>query len=196
MLTRKLLSTSLLLSAVLAANAAIADLTLDSERSSVSLITFKVLAEAAASVGERHSFSNLKGSVGSDGAATVSVPLDTIETGIPIRNERLAQFVFETEKYPNATITADVPDAVMAVGTHSVDLNVTLTFHGKEQMLTVPVLVVSADSEVVVSATQPVMLDATAYDLGAGIGKLAELAKLLHIPTTVPVSFTLVFDKS
>ncbi|MDB4224269.1 YceI family protein [Granulosicoccus sp.] len=195
MFIRKIISTSLLVVAVLTANTATADLTLDSERSSVSLISYKVLAGAAASFGERHSFSNIAGTVGDDGKALVTVPLDTIETGIPIRNERLTKFVFETEKYPAATITADVPDTVMGTGTHMMDLDVTLSFHGKEQMLTIPVLVVSAELEVVVSATQPVMLDATAFDLGAGIGKLAELAKLLHIPTTVPVSFSLVFNR-
>jgi polyisoprenoid-binding protein YceI len=192
---RKILSTSLLAAALLAVNSAMAELTLDSERSSVSLISYKVLAGAAASIGERHTFSNIEGTVGSDGNARVSIPLDTIETGIDIRNERLAKFVFETAKFPNATITADVPDDAMNAGVHMMDLAVTLSFHGNEKMISVPVLVVSADSEVVVSATQPVMLDATAYDLGAGIGKLAELAKLLHIPTTVPVSFSLVFNK-
>ena len=195
MFIRKLISTSLLVAAVLTTNTATADLTLDSERSSVSLISYKVLAGAAASIGERHSFSNLAGTVGEDGKAVVTVPLDTIETGIPIRNERLTQFVFETDKYPAATITADVPDAAMAAGTHMMDLDVTLSFHGKEQMLTIPVLVVSTELQVFVSATQPAMLDANAYDLGAGIGKLAELAKLLHIPTTIPVSFSLVFNK-
>lgn len=56
---------------MLTANTAIADFTLDSERSSVSLVTIKVLAGAAASIGERHSFSNIAGAVGDDGKAMV-----------------------------------------------------------------------------------------------------------------------------
>ncbi len=196
MFIRKLLSTSLLAASMLVANAASAELIVDSERSSLSIITYKVLAGASASISERHTFSGLTGSVDANGAATVSVPLETIETNIPIRNERMAKFLFEVDKYPNATITANVPTSVMSSGTSMMDLEISLSLHGKEQTLTVPVLISNADGDVTVSATQPIMLDAAGYDLVAGIGKLAELAKLLHIPTTVPVSFSLVFVDS
>ena len=47
-----------------------------------------------------------------------------------------------------------------------------------------------------VSATEPVMLEASDYDLGGGIGKLTSLAELMLIPTTVPVSFNLVFSEA
>lgn len=193
MFIRKILSASLLAASFLVANVASADLSLDPERSSLSIISYKVLAGASASIGERHTFSGLSGSVSDAGAASVSIPLDSIETNIPIRNERLAKFVFETEKYPNATVTANVPESAMASGTSMMVLDITLSLHGKEQTMNVPVLVSNANGEVTVSATQPIMLDAVAYDLGAGVGKLAELAKLLHIPTMVPVSFSLVY---
>lgn len=193
MFIRKILSASLLAASFLVANVASAELTLNSERSTLSIISYKVLAGASASIAERHTFSGLTGSVSDAGAASVSIPLDSIETNIPIRNERLAKFVFETDQYPNATVTANVPESAMAVGTSMMDLDVTLSLHGKEQTMSVPVLVSNANGEVTVSATQPVMLDAVAYDFGAGVAKLAELAKLLHIPTMVPVSFSLVF---
>ncbi|MFK8076827.1 MAG: YceI family protein [Granulosicoccus sp.] len=193
MYIRKILSASLLAASFLVANVASAELTLDSERSSLSIISYKVLAGASASIAERHTFSGLTGSVSDAGAASVSIPLDSIETNIPIRNERLAKFVFETDQYPNATVTASVPENAMAAGTSMMNLDITLSLHGKEQTMSVPVLVSNENGEVTVSATQPLMLDAVAYDFGSGIAKLAELAKLLHIPTTVPVSFSLVF---
>lgn len=197
MFIRKIISASLLAASFLVADVTVADLTLDSERSSLSIISYKILAgantNANASVGERHTFSRLTGSVNASGAASVNIPLDSIESNIPIRNERLVKYVFETDKYPSATVTANVPKSAMEPGTSMSNIDITLSLHGNEQTMNVPVFVSNVDGDVVVSATQPVMLDAVAYDLGAGIEKLAELAKLLHIPTVVPVSFSLVF---
>ena len=78
MFIRKILSASLLAASFLAANVASAELTLDSERSSLSIISYKVLARASASIAERHTFSGLTGSVNYAGAASVSIPLDSI----------------------------------------------------------------------------------------------------------------------
>lgn len=193
MLNRKILSTAVFAATMFASNVALANLALDSERSALSIISMKVLAEASGSVAETHTFSGMTGAVTDAGAASVSIPLDSVETNIPIRNERMAEFLFETDTYPEATVTADVPESALAEGTSTMDLDVTLSLHGKEQTMNVPVLVTSNGEEVTVSAVRPVMLDAAAFDLDGGLGKLTELAKLLYIPTTVPVSFTLVF---
>ena len=46
-----------------------------------------------------------------------------------------------------------------------------------------------------VVATEPVLVDAASFELKGGLAKLGELAGLLHIPSTVPVSFTLSFTR-
>ncbi len=195
MFIRRIISVSFAAVALLASNVVFAGLSLDSEKSSLSFISYKVITGGEISVGERHTISGLAGSVSDDGKAMVTVPLANVETGIPIRNERLVKFLFEADKYPNAIVEADVSDDMMSMGTHLTNLDISLTLHGKTQSLNVPVIVASTDSGVIVTAAEPIMLDAAGYDLVAGIGKLAELAKLLHIPTTVPVSFSLVFSK-
>ena len=195
MFIRKIFTTAIWAVTLLFAHTATAELTLDSERSSVSLISYKVLAGAAASVSERHSFTDVSGSVDDYGMAIISISLNSIETGIPIRNERLAKFVFETDKYPNAIISAKVPKVAMSGRAQMMELDINLDFHGVQKELTVPVLISRSDTDIIVTSTQPVILDATTFELATGIGKLAELAKLLHIPTTVPVSFTMVFSR-
>jgi hypothetical protein len=40
-----------------------------------------------------------------------------------------------------------------------------------------------------------VLVDAAEYGLDGGILELTKLAGLMYIPTTVPVSFSLVFEK-
>lgn len=173
-----------------------ADMTLDASTSSVSLLSTKVLAGGTQSVVERHAFTSIEGMVADDGMATVTIMLDSIETNIPIRNERMAEFLFETGQYPDATITAQVPAEYLVEGTHTGLLGAQLSLHGETQALSIPVNVHSTGQRVVVTASEPVMLDASAYKLDAGIGKLQDLAKLLHIPTMVPVSFSLTFSQS
>lgn len=175
---------------------AFADMTLDPARSSISLISVKVPADGKSSTSERHSFKQVSGQVDAKGNASVAIPLDSIETGIDIRNERMAEYLFETGTYPDATIEAAVPADALGQGSHRVELDATLSLHGKDKMLRIPALVNVDGQTVVVNSTEPVLIDAADYDLDGGIGKLTELAKLMLIPTTVPVSFTLTFTQS
>ncbi len=179
-----------------AALPAVADMALDPARSSVSLISVKVPAGGKSSVSERHSFGQIAGQVDADGNAAVTIPLDSIDTGIDIRNERMAEYLFETDTYPDATIEAAVPADALGEGSHLIDLDATLDLHGKQQTLKIPALVDVDGQTVVVNSTEPVMIDAADYDLVGGIGKLTELAELMLIPTAVPVSFTLTFTQS
>lgn len=177
-----------------AASQASADMTLDAANSSVSVVSMKVLTDGTKSVAERFRFGELEGSLSDDGAAEITIPLDSIQTGIDIRNERMQEFLFETGEYPNATITASVPaNLLQGDGAETAEINASLSLHGQSQDLTIPVVVDRAENGLVVTATEPVLLEAGDYDLQGGLGKLTELAGLLHIPTTVPVSFTLNF---
>ena len=66
----------------------------------------------------------------------MTIPLDSIETGIPIRNERMAEYLFQTDKYPEATIEASVPAALLEAGSHLAKLDASLTLHGQTRELT------------------------------------------------------------
>ncbi len=50
----------------------------------------------------------LAGSIDDTGKAILSIDLNDVSTEIDIRNERMANFVFETEFLPNAFITVNV----------------------------------------------------------------------------------------
>ena len=173
-----------------------AGMTLDTGASTVSLLSTKVLADGSQSVMERHAFTRVDGTVSEDGSATITIPLDSLETNIPIRNERLAEFLFETAQYPEAVITAQVPPEMLVKGFHTGLLDAKLSLHGETRLLSIPVRIHSTGQKVVVTALEPVMLDASAFNLDGGIARLQELAKLMHITTTVPVSFSLTFTQS
>lgn len=181
--------------ALSAASFSASALDVDGSASKVSLISTKVLADGTSSVAEMFSFNSLGGQVAEDGTATVTIELGAIETGIDIRNERMGEYFFKTDQYPQAMITAQIPDGATDTGIRAIDLDIELDLHGNQASYTVPVVVFSDDSGVSVVASEPVLINANSFELQGGLGKLAELAGLMHIPATVPVTFSLAFTR-
>ena len=99
----------LLVIGMLAAAQAAAQWELDSESSSINFISVKNSA-----IAETHSFASLVGYIGKSGNVQVSIDLNSVETLIPIRNERVRKLLFETADFPNATVAANVDPAVLA----------------------------------------------------------------------------------
>ena len=50
-------------------------------------------------IAENHSFTQVSGGVSSDGTATIIVALGSVETLIPIRNERMQQMLFNVSEH-------------------------------------------------------------------------------------------------
>jgi polyisoprenoid-binding protein YceI len=59
-------------------------------------------------IGEVSHFETLAGSVTDAGEVEVRVALDSVETNIGIRNERMKKMLFEVGLYPEAVITAQL----------------------------------------------------------------------------------------
>lgn len=147
---------------------------------------------------EIHEFKHISGSVTNNGKATLTIDLASVETGVPIRNERMQEFLFETPKFATATFTAQIPADMMSkanVGSlESLDLSGVLSLHGKDVPIQLPVFISPvADGSVVVSSALPVLIQANQFDLIAGIQKLRDMAGLERIAEVVPVTFTLTF---
>ncbi|MEO9508587.1 MAG: YceI family protein, partial [Nonlabens ulvanivorans] len=75
---------------------------------------------------EVHQFTQLKGDISSKGEVKLKIDLTSVETNIPIRNERMQKFLFETDLFPQATFTTSIDVQVvekLALGeTTQVDL--------------------------------------------------------------------------
>lgn len=167
--------------------------TLSAENSKISFVSIK-----AGEIGETNYFKSIEGQVSPSGKAEISVALDSVETRIDVRNERMRKYFFETEKFPKAVITADVDLSAykkMAVGerkTGSVEVEVSL--HGVDVPFEAAVFVTRlAKDSVLVETSEPLVLDANFFELGAGLKKLMELAGLPSISPAVPVTASLVF---
>lgn len=166
---------------------------LDNERSSLDFISIK-----NDQIAENHRFESLVGFIGAEGQVQVGVDLDSVETLIPIRNERMRELLFDTVNFPAANISAQVDPAVLAVvaggGVITSDIEITLSLHGEQATLTVPVVVFGEAGGVLrVVTSRPVVVNAGEFGLVAGVSALREIAGLSAISKAVPVTFALVF---
>jgi polyisoprenoid-binding protein YceI len=166
---------------------------LDPAASRLSFVSVK-----GAEIAEVHHFQSLSGGVAADGTATLEIPLDSVETGIPIRNERMREFLFQTGVYPKARVTARIDPARiegLAVGAQlRMPLSGELNLHGVTAPIETEVSVTRAgDTRVVVASLDPLIVNAATFGLDGGVAELMKLAKLDSIAADVPVSFQLTF---
>ena len=180
---------------IMSPGAVMADWILDNEASSLSYVTTK--ANAAAEVNR---FEYMSGSIDDAGAALLEIDLNSVNTLVEIRDERMRDILFETGTYPTATATMKVDTASFAglgIGkTATVTGEAILQLRDSEVSLTASLLVVKlAENRLLVSTDKPLIVNASQVGLLAGIEKLRELAGLPSISPAVPVTFSLVFEQ-
>ena len=183
---------SCLLCASLLAPPAFAAWELDGERSRVGFVSVK-----NASIAEVHHFRAVTGSVDDDGQVNLAIDLDSVETLIPIRNQRMRELLFETVRFPAAKLATTVDASLLALtpgSTALTELEFTVDLHGNTRTYTAQVLVTgSADGGFSVALQQPLIVRAADFGLEAGIEVLREVAGLASISKAVPVDVRLVF---
>lgn len=170
-----------------------ADWTLDNSKSVLNFVTTK-----AVNVAEVHRFEQLSGSVNDRGEASLDIDLTSVNTGIPVRDERMQKFLFKTEQFPTASLHTQVPiDQVARLKAgemESLTLEGNLGLRGLIAAVSSQVNVVKlADGSIQVDSVSPLLLQANQIGLVEGIEKLREIAGLPSIGQTVAVTFRLNF---
>ncbi len=166
---------------------------LDPGTSHVKLVSIKNSGFA-----ETHYFTELSGDIDTAGVAELLINLDSIESGIPIRNERMREHLFETDRFAQASASMVVNREWLlglAAGSETqTTVAVDLDLHGAQQGFKAELSVVKlADQGLLVSTSAPVLVRAADYALVPGIEKLAELAGLSVIASAVPITVHLNF---
>lgn len=167
---------------------------LDNEQSYLQFISVKNSV-----IAETHRFNSLSGFVTEGERAQVQVGLVSVETGIPIRNERMREHLFKIAQFATANISVPLADHqtnVLKAGQQvTTDIEVTLDLHGRTQTMNSKVSVTRlAEGGLLVQSIAPVIVNAGSFDMTAGVDKLRELAGLTAISQAVPVSFALQFN--
>jgi hypothetical protein len=171
-----------------------ADWQLDNESSRLSFISTK-----ATHITEVNRFRGLRGSVEDDGKVRLQVELETVETGIPLRDERVRKQLFEIARFAEAEISAQLdfaPLVALAPGAQlELRLPLLVNLHGHKQEYRSELLVTRLDDrrfQVVTLA--PLVLNAADFGLAEGLESLRALAGLPAISLAVPVSAVLIFN--
>jgi len=160
--------------------------------------SFNFVSTKKGTVTEVHTFDTLSGSIDPDGTATVKINLESVHTGIDLRDVRMRFLAFQIDTYPEATITAHVdPASVQRLWEDqriNYDLPVTIDLHGQQKELVIPVVISRlGDHEVSVASVAPALVSADDFAMENGIAALSEAVGNIVISRIVPVSFNLTF---
>lgn len=146
-------------------------------------------------VAEAHTFDRLSGTLAADGSLSVTVELASINTLIPIRDERMQNLLFETGLFPRAQVSAKLDMGALnalAVGqSMTTTVNFDLDLHGRSNPLSADLTVIREANGFLATTRKPVLVSAEAFNLTGGIEALREVAGLTRIGYTVPVQFVI-----
>ncbi len=161
---------------------------LNQDSSNISIITTK-----NNNVSEVFEFKNFSGSIDSNRNLKISIDLSSLETYIPIRNQRMQKHLFQTEIYPTADVHTQLAVDSLSNGVHNVSFDVDL--HGVSSIVQAEFMVLEKHGNKVITLHKPLLIKASDFALKKGITTLKNIAKLQSIDFTVPIHIVLVFEQ-
>ncbi|AMB85855.1 hypothetical protein AWM79_11285 [Pseudomonas agarici] len=166
---------------------------LDNESSRLSFVTTK-----NTDIAEVHRFLTLHGKVDRQGMATLEVELESVNTGIPLRDERLRRDLFQIKTYPQARVTAHInvePINDLAPGAQlELRLPLVVRLHGQEHRYNAELLATRLDDRrFQVVTLEPLVIHAEDFDWVSSLAALRKVAGLSAISLSVPVGAVLIF---
>lgn len=158
------------------------------------------LSVKATHIGEVHSFTKLSGSIQDNGQANLNIDLASVDTLIPIRDQRMRDLLFVVEDHPMAIIKTKIAlkgyQEMMVGNEVTGQIKASLEFKGTSNQVTAEVIVSrQSNSTFTIQSKSPLLLSATNLGITEGIEKLREIAGLTNISFTIPASFRLTFKR-
>ncbi len=150
-------------------------------------------------VAELFSFSEVSGSLNEEsGEALIIVALNSIDSGIDIRDQRMKKYLFNTDRYKTAEFRARVDVQALKSLTpgepRSMRLSGELSISGKTLPIHFATQVTKLSGGAIsVVTVEPAFIDSNAVEMAPGIEKLRSLAGLKNINLSVPVTFAVQF---
>ncbi len=127
------------------------------------------------------------------GKLQLEIDLSSIDSGVPIRDQRMREHLFDVASAPSARLTAALPAAMLQPGRHTVGF--TLEMRGASHDYTADIWVSALNNDrLLVSLVKPIVVQAKDFGLVDGVDTLADLVNLAHISYAVPVTASLVLQ--
>lgn len=167
---------------------------INNSESSLQFITVK-----KESVAEVQSFTNMTGGVDDLGRVKLVVELASVDTMISLRDERIRNFLFETDLLPELQLEAQIDvaqvNSLQAGQVMPITLETDLQLHGLYKTVNAELLVIKLpNNRVQVTSAKPIIIKGEDFNLDGGIEYLRDLAGLNSIGNSVPVYLNLVMD--
>ena len=147
---------------------------------------------------ETSGFATFEGAIDVEGKAEVRIMLDSVDTGIDLRNVRMRFLFFETFLHPEARITASLdPAALAALPTErrvSLPVVYTVDLHGVTKEIEIETAVTLVTDDLVLVSGSSVVVPVEMFDLEEGLLKLQDAAKVTITPAGT-ISFDLIFKR-
>jgi len=172
----------------------VAALTLDKSKSTVNFVSTK-----NQHISELHTFDNYSGQLDDQGKLTITIDIMSVNTLIPIRNERMQQMLFNVSEYSSATFTAQVDPALTKL--QAGELKRTsivgeMTIAGNTAPVSFEVALIGLQNGSINATTvKPTIISTTAFKLDDGVAALQQVAMLQGISKAVPLSFSATFSQ-
>ncbi len=143
-------------------------------------------------------FASLSGDI-TQNVAKLVIDLNSVNSGITLRDQRLRDLLFQTTQFPTATATVNLPSNLLsslAIGAETQqNISAELDLHGVKTTLTTKLSVHKLSAtRVAVQTIAPVLVNPADYALSNGIEALRAAVGIASISATAPVDFTLIFD--
>ncbi len=195
---KKKLSSLILMSGLLSSPLAWADWHINDAQSNFNFSSVKAAQVGPDAITEVHQFQQLEGSLKKDGTFEFSIPVQSLNTGIEIRDERMLDKLFQHTNHAAIQITGQVDLATLGDlkpgEWQDLELESTLTLLGQSHPIKAHVRYIDLGNQrFMVNTLEPIIVNGNEFGLSEGIVSLQEIAGLAFIAHTVPVNFSLVF---
>jgi len=166
---------------------------LDNQNSDLSFTSIKKIH-----IAENHHFKKLHGQIDAQGQLQLEIDLSSVESMIPIRNQRMQSMLFNVTNFPSGKVSANVSEQLSSLknGTQIIKgVNASLELHGHKQNIRMDLVVNKYNTQLHIAPLRAILINSTSYGLTSGIEALRKIAGLDTIATTVPVTFSLTFNE-
>lgn len=170
------------------------------EGSHVNFVTEKIFTNDK-SVKETQLIKGVVGTVDNQKQAEIKIDFSTIDTKIPIRNQRIKEWVLDTTQFRYGTVKADlsaIDDQKINVGESS-QMTVKGDFTIRDKTLPVTLyikLTKESATEYSVSSYEPTVINTSEFDSNGGVQKMTQVMGLKSINNVIPVSWQLKLTES
>ncbi|MGY0194145.1 YceI family protein [Leptothrix sp. BB-4] len=169
----------------------------DADASSLRFVSIKAGAAGAGGIVEVHRFDRFKGGLDAKGTIWLDIDLASVRTGIDLRDERLRTMLFDVAASPSATFTARIDpatlDGLRENGSLDLDLAGYLRLAGQSQPMQAALRITRLPTgSLQVTTRAPIVVDAQAFGLQAGVEALRQVMGLNFLSTAAPVTLNMV----